>query len=820
MMEELQKRATPDSGQLNGGEGTNQSGKAQNQYNTTGQKTNSPKPDLSEAKRLLDSGMKLVRLHDYQKRPIGEEWNKHAAKSIDPKATGYGLPLAVNNLCSIDPDHMEMARIAMKSWGFDLDELLEQGVRTASTRPGSGGRSAFTADEMEMCRWIPFRVFDDEGNGITILELRAKSANLQDCVPGLVYADKQGGLCTQTYANENRFDDAPELPDNFARFWRLLSTQDDELREFDRIAFEAIRDAGFKVNDKPPKHYQQMGKGETLPFEAPGIRGPFNRENTVESIIDRHGYTYHQREQRWSHPGATGAPGIRPIPGKDELWQSDHAGDRLHGTFDAWAAYVQLNHAGDVEAAVRAYQKAKQDEVISDFKGASDDELFTPEARSAVQLPDSFKQTVIGKLAARVAYCLEFPEASTAMALLTGASAAVATSYAVQYASGTPIPAGLYTVIEQPPSMMKSRLLGFAQTPYLKAMGEHNRAIATHNKGLAKDDPKACHGFTVTTDPTTAGMDMVLATCSEGRFFVASAEQAAFQTMFPEKADFASHNGLLLQGWAGEYASAMRKGRAAFTGYASGSVLVIAQPGSAARVFNASNGTGLAERFFYVSEPTTLGTRTLHGDFVRRDELEPFDRACKSCVEDYSRRRFATLEMAQDPDALRQIAPTDAGYRLLLQARRKLEPKLGRLASEGELLQVGWLGKIETHALKVALNLHVIEYLAQGKAVPEAIPEATVKTALDLILVLAEHFGQLLQDSGETGEVAEVDSVIDLLAGSRKPYKVRTLAQTLRKRHPFRAMGKESYSRARARIEAMIKEGRLVALPDKTIEAA
>lgn len=791
------------------------------QYNTTGQKMGSVKPDLSEARRLLDTGMKLVRLHDYQKRPIGEEWNKHAAKCIDPGATGYGLPLAVNNLCSIDPDHMEMARIAMKAWGFDLDDLLAHGVRTASTRPGSGGRSAFAADEMEMCRWIPFRVFDDEGNGITILELRAKSANLQDCVPGLVYTDKKTGeLCTQTYANDNRFDDAPELPDNFARFWRLLSTQDDELREFDRIAFEAIRDAGFKVNDKPPRHYEQMGNGETLPFEAPGIRGPYNRENTVESIIERHDYSYHQREQRWSHPGATGAPGIRPIPGKDELWRSDHAGDRLHGTFDAWAAHVQLDHHGDVQAAVEAYQKAKQDEVISDFKGASDDELFTQPTRAALELPEGFKQTVIGKLASRVAYCLEFPEASTAMALLTGASAAVASSYAVQYASGFSIPTGLYTVIEQPPSTSKSRLLGNAQTPYLKAMNEHNRKIRAHNDKLDKDDPKACQGFTVTTDPTTAGMDQVLANCSEGRFFVASAEQAAFQAMFPEKGDFASHNGLLLQGWAGEYASAMRKSRAAFTGYVNGSILVIAQPGSATRVFNASNGTGLAERFFYLSEPTLLGTRTLHGDFVRREEIEPFNRACRLCVEDYSNRRFAVLEEPQDPDSLRQLTLEDSGYRLLLEARRGIEPTLGTLAKDGEMLQVGWLGKIETHALKIAANLHVIEYLSQGKAVPDTIPTATVKIALDLTKVLADHFAQLLHDSGESGEVAEVDSVIELVTSLKKPCNARTLAQKLRKRQPFRSMDKEAYTRARARIEAMLSEGRLKALPDKTVEAA
>jgi len=80
-----------------------------------------------------------VRLHDNTKQPIGLEWNKHAVKKIDPKATGYGLPLVANGLCSIDPDHMEMTRAGLKAWGYDLDELLAQGVRTASTRPDSGG---------------------------------------------------------------------------------------------------------------------------------------------------------------------------------------------------------------------------------------------------------------------------------------------------------------------------------------------------------------------------------------------------------------------------------------------------------------------------------------------------------------------------------------------------------------------------------------------------------------------------------------------------------------------------------------------------------
>lgn len=335
--------------------------------------SDSPQPDLTEARRLLDQGFSLVALHPFQKRPVGDNWNKRSVTTIDPAATGYGLPLAVNGLCSIDPDQVEMARAGVAAWGFDLDKIMAQGVRTGSTRPGSGGRAAFSADEMEMLRWLSFAVFDDKGNSVTVLELRAKSQKLQDVVPGIVYTDKTTGMiCTQTYVNGRRFDDAPPVPDDFARFWRLLSTDDDALREHTQRFVEAISAAGFKVGGKRAEYRPPMGGGQSLAFPAPGCRGEFNRRFTVPEIIERHGYAYDSKTQRYSHPGATGAPGIRPIPGKDGLWRSDHAGDPLHGTFDAWAAYVQLDHRGAPETAIQAFQAELQASAPADFEAPLD----------------------------------------------------------------------------------------------------------------------------------------------------------------------------------------------------------------------------------------------------------------------------------------------------------------------------------------------------------------------------------------------------------------------------------------------------------------
>ncbi len=299
-------------------------------------------PDLSEARRLLGGGMRLVELVQYTKRPIGLEWNKHAATAINPGATGYGLPLAVNKLCSIDPDNVALARVGLRALGFDLDAWMEAGVRTRSTRPGSGGRSTFAA-EAELT-WVKFATDAKE----TILELRADSPNLQDCVPGVVYRDKGGTLCTQQYANCKRLDDAPALPDDLYAWWVRLSSDIAFLHEQQRRFFDAI--------GRGPNLANSTGKGQSfaLAYSAPGFRGPFNRAHDVESMLEQHGYVYDRRAQRWTYSGATGAPGIYPIPGKDGLWRSDHAGDPLSGAFDAWTAFVVLDHGKDLEAAKRA----------------------------------------------------------------------------------------------------------------------------------------------------------------------------------------------------------------------------------------------------------------------------------------------------------------------------------------------------------------------------------------------------------------------------------------------------------------------------------
>lgn len=306
----------------------------------------------AEAARLLARGFRLCTLHSLSKQPVGDDWQQCPVTSIDGNAGGYGLMLAANGLCSIDPDNVDKARQGLRNCGFDLDAIMEAGIRTTSTRPGSGGRATFRAPADSQLRWISFR---SKAAGV-LLELRATSSNLQDCLPGTVYMTAAGGPFEQQYAGPRRLDEAPPLPQPFMDWWLRLSTDHEYLVQQQRLF--CGEDAALAVS----------GAG-ALGFPS-DRRMDFNAANPVDNILKRHGYQLCNRG-RWAPPNATGAPGIRPIPGKAGLWQSDHASDLLHGTFDAWSAYVVLDHGGSVQAAEAAWAPRHSEWLVEGFQEIS-----------------------------------------------------------------------------------------------------------------------------------------------------------------------------------------------------------------------------------------------------------------------------------------------------------------------------------------------------------------------------------------------------------------------------------------------------------------
>lgn len=318
----------------------------------------------AEARRLLAKGFKLCALHKESKRPMGDGWQLKPITEISDSVGGYGMPLALNGLCSIDPDNLELAREGLLRCGFDLDEIMDAGARTSSTRPGSGGRSTFQAPS-----GLGRIVFSSAKHG-TILELRAGQSNLQDCLPGTVYLGKHGeGPYQQDYANKKTFDQAPELPVRVLEWWQRMG-QD--------LAYRREQQALLCGDDARLAISGGEGKGAKLAFSS-SCRVEFNEHHDVEDFLNRHGYSS-DGGGRWSPSTATGAPSVRLIPGSIGLWHSDHASDPLYGTFDAWTAYVVLDHDGNLEAAVAAWVPKRMSLLANEFEDldakAREDQLF------------------------------------------------------------------------------------------------------------------------------------------------------------------------------------------------------------------------------------------------------------------------------------------------------------------------------------------------------------------------------------------------------------------------------------------------------------
>ena len=296
-----------------------------------------------EARRLLEAGFKLCVLHPMSKQPFGDNWNHrlldHPAQvSVD--AGGFGMPLAANGMCSVDFDNFPVAEAGLRACGFSVEEIRAAGVPTSSTRPGSGGRVTFTVPAGANLKWLRFT---NKVDG-TILELRASSPNLQDCLPGTTYNSADGsGPWVQDYSGFFTMDTASPLPARILAWWQRMSD------DLDYLHAQQILIAG-------PEAHLDVSSGRTLAFPSP-YRTAFNLEHQVSDLLLAHDYS--ENRGRYAPPTASGTHGVRPIPGRDDLWQSDHASDRLFGTFDAWTAFVVLVHDQDLAAAEAAAETSR-----------------------------------------------------------------------------------------------------------------------------------------------------------------------------------------------------------------------------------------------------------------------------------------------------------------------------------------------------------------------------------------------------------------------------------------------------------------------------
>lgn len=430
--------------------------------------------------------------------------------------------------------------------------------------------------------------------------------------------------------------------------------------------------------------------------------------------------------------------------------------------------------------------------------------IFTCEV-PAVAVPDYLRRnTVIGRFAHDVAAQAEMPFGTVFVTILGAASVPAACSFTTRFEGGYELPVGLFTVCEQPPASGKTRVLNYGLHAYQAAIRELNKKVHAHNEDEGNKQNQKPYAIDAITDGTTAAIDSKLAASGSGRLPLASSEQGLFRSLFPAEGGFHSNNDLLLTGWDGGWVSGARSTRNSFTGRVSTQVVMFAQNGSIRRVLQASNGSGLTERFLFIAERSNLGRRKFEPHTV---DASQYDKAAGRCVE-----RMA----AGGPPIV--IEPCKDGRAYIRRQRIAHEAELGKLERAGEVVMVGWLGKFENHVLKIASVIHAFEFMQNEEIdfpYPAQIPLSTVEAACELVMGLQQHMRKVIDAAGESGLQTATDAILTMLRESKKPMATSAVAVKAKNRKPFADMGNDSYRAVKSFVDVLIAKGILIKVAGK-----
>lgn len=171
----------------------------------------------------------------------------------------------------------------------------------------------------------------------TLLEVRASG---QDAAPGSVRADANDFVLEPIGPLPDR---VPDIPVNLARLFAAMAAGDAGLI----ATMQAAAGVSPELSGMDSVH------SDEYPARLAGqahARAVVNASLRVEDILTAAGYE--PRGDRWRPRGSHHAAGIAPPKGRAKLWHCWHEGDALSGQVDAWRAFVELAHNGDLLAAV------------------------------------------------------------------------------------------------------------------------------------------------------------------------------------------------------------------------------------------------------------------------------------------------------------------------------------------------------------------------------------------------------------------------------------------------------------------------------------
>lgn len=427
---------------------------------------------------------------------------------------------------------------------------------------------------------------------------------------------------------------------------------------------------------------------------------------------------------------------------------------------------------------------------------------------------------LIKQLSKGIASTYHLPESTVFMMGISIFSSMACRKYCVNYADGSSLPIGLYVIAEQPSGVGKSRCLGFFQKPFYeihKGLAQDRTKQLNYLLGIEETSelsdaehqelyelknnmmPNLC-----TTNATPAGLELTLAS-NYGFFAAISSEQGLFNSLFNSKSNGGVvNNDVVLNGFDGGFVNVSRAGREGYSGHITGSVTCFAQQGSIETILEASQGSGLSERFLMLVEPHMLGKRdhTLEQS-INNEITIKYEITCDFAVD--------LLKEPRLYDDLSHLFINKEGFKLIAEYKNEIEPFLADGGKYSFTALRGVASKINIQVMKIAANLHLLD---NGFWKPE-IELKHVKSAIQIADKLLQHQRQLLIDKGIIGLKAEYQTMLRFFEFRDTKLTLRMIQQKCRNVKPFKDMPKASQA-IKGCLAEMVKDDLLIKFEEKS----
>lgn len=424
---------------------------------------------------------------------------------------------------------------------------------------------------------------------------------------------------------------------------------------------------------------------------------------------------------------------------------------------------------------------------------------------------------LINRLSKTLAAGIQIPENDVFLVGMAIFSSVAARKYSVAYEHGLKtVPVGLYVVAEQPPGAAKTWLQGEFEKPFELVDNDrrklHKETLERLENQLDdcedKDEKKELSKqikelqknpipLLFITNTTPEALEMSLHK-TNGFFSLVSSEQTLFDSLFGligGDTGRQNNNEVVLNGFDAGKSGTLRINREAYSGYAAGGVALFAQPGSIEKLLNASNGTGLSERFLMSSEPHLLGKR-------KHVDAQHIDRAITAEYHDLA-TGIARVALNKDCTAsdLAVLTISKNSHRKINQFRDGVEEHLadGAAYSVHQSLR-GAAGKANIQIMKIAANLHLLD----GGAYEPEIKDKHVESAIWIVNDVLKSMLGLCHDKELVGAKAEYSAITTYLSGKSKGATVNEMVNSLKRTKPFKDMTSGRNEAIRSAIVEMV----------------